>query len=101
MGLIFGLLNCASVIVDYLDYEILSFCSDPFRSNLGKSYPLVCDRHFTLFGLRVRMLKLNKIVIRIKFYHKLPGQHVWQDHPDLELKSVRFLWNHYITVVTL
>jgi hypothetical protein len=47
------------------------------------------------------MLKLNEIVIRIKLYHKLPGQHVWQDHPDLELKSVRFLWNHYITVVTL
>ena len=40
-GLIFGLLNCASVKVDYLDYEILSFCSDPLLSNLCKSHPFV------------------------------------------------------------
>ena len=63
------MLNCGSVKVDYLDYEILSFCSHPFRSNLKKRYPFVCDRHFSLFELRVRKLKLNKIFIGIKFYH--------------------------------
>ena len=47
------------------------------------------------------MLKLNKIVIGIKFYHKLPGQHVWQIRSDLELKPVRTFWNHYVTALTL
>ena len=47
------------------------------------------------------MLKLDKIVIGIKFYHKLPGQHVWLIRPDLEFKPVRALWNHYVTVVIL
>jgi hypothetical protein len=87
-GLIFGLLNVASVKVDYLHYEILSFRADPLNSNIRKRYALVRNRHFLLFGLRVRMLKLNKILVRVKFYQKLPGQYVREIRSHLEFKPV-------------